>query len=144
MGLSCLLSCLFGSLIGMFLVIWLHNSDQMRIPCLLSILLLLLVSVLRAQSSGDSDSFISTHKGVFSVSSGKIPLDLMISPTDWPGVRRAFADLQTDIGKVTSTVPTLIMSFLPSNQKSRLPYFEALDGRPGRSPSKNHRRHRRT
>jgi hypothetical protein len=74
---------------------------------------------LQAQLSYSSDSFISTEKGngklTISVSGRSAPL--LISSKDWPGVIRAFKDLQTDIGKVTSAIPELYTDGAPISKE---------------------------
>ena len=66
-------------------------------------------SLIFINAQSNNESFISTEKG-----KGKFPISaegksapLLISSKDWPGVIRAFKDLQSDIGKVTSVVPEL-------------------------------------
>jgi len=72
--------------------------------------LLCCVQVLsHAQPSFGKESIVSTEKvrGAFRLSVSGRSAPLLISSSDWPGVIRAFKDLQTDIGKVTSSVPEM-------------------------------------
>ena len=56
-----------------------------------------------------NESFISTEKGKgkFEISADGKTIPMLISSKEWPGVIRAFNDLQTDLGKVTSVVPEM-------------------------------------
>lgn len=86
-----------------------------------SILLLLVcfyIQVINAQTKPDNDSFISTKKGAgkFVISASNKSADLVISSNDWPGVIRAFKDLQSDIGKVTNAQPKLSIDLMPESQ----------------------------
>ena len=74
---------------------------------LLSILQLIFVN---EQGVSDKESFISLEKGKgkFIISAEGKSTPLLISSKDWPGVIRAFKDLQSDIGKVTSVTPELL------------------------------------
>jgi hypothetical protein len=62
-----------------------------------------------AQSIAKNETFITFEKGKgkFTISSSGKSAPLLISSDDWPGVIRAFKDLQSDIGKVTSKVPEI-------------------------------------
>jgi hypothetical protein len=60
---------------------------------------------LGAQPTFGTDSFISFENGDFTISSGGKTAPLLISSEEWPGVIRAFKDLQSDIEKVTSSLP---------------------------------------
>lgn len=64
---------------------------------------------LSAQSSFGTRQFISTEntKGAFAISAAGHSTPLLISSKDWPGVIRAFRDLQSDIGKVSESLPVL-------------------------------------
>jgi len=72
-----------------------------------------------SQSVNDNERFISTEKGKgkFAISVDGKSTPLFISAKDWPGVIRAFKDLQTDIGKVTSSVPELYTDNLPKSKE---------------------------
>ncbi len=65
------------------------------------------LKIIQAQTTIGTVPFISPDSGAFAISQNKIQSRLLISPGDWPGVIRAFKDLQTDIGKVTSMTPVL-------------------------------------
>jgi hypothetical protein len=71
-----------------------------------------------AQAKSDGDTFISSEKatGKFVISASKKSADLVISSNDWPGVIRAFKDLQSDIGKVTNAKPSLTLDNIPKAQ----------------------------
>ena len=66
-----------------------------------------------------SESFISNEKGKgkFAISVSGKSAPLFVSSKDWPGVIRAFKDLQTDIGKITSAVPELYSDNLPKSKE---------------------------
>jgi hypothetical protein len=83
------------------------------------ILLFFTLPLTNAQSASDKDTFISTQKGKgkFTISSSKKSVPLLISSKDWTGVIRAFKDLQSDIGKVTSAVPQLFMDKIPESRE---------------------------
>ncbi len=74
----------------------------------------------------DTTSFVTTQKGddYFVLSSSAKSAPLYISSEDWPGVIRAFRDLQTDISKVTGTVPHLYLDTLPGVKK-KLVYIKS-------------------
>ncbi len=63
-----------------------------------------------ARQATDNKAFVSTVKGeknlVIYENGAAAPL--LISSQDWPGVIRAFRDLQSDIGKITSVTPELL------------------------------------
>ena len=65
--------------------------------------------IIFSQSTSDKEVFISNEKGKgkFTISAYGKSAPLLISSEDWPGVIRAFKDLQSDIGRVTSSVPEL-------------------------------------
>src|SRR4030042_3683726 len=67
----------------------------------------------------DTGTFVTAQKEedyfVFSSSGTSAPL--YISSEDWPGVIRAFRDLQTDIGKVTGATPHLSLNTLPGEKQ---------------------------
>src|SRR5665647_449490 len=63
----------------------------------------------------NNESFISTDagKGKFPISASGKSSPFLISSNDWPGVIRAFKDLQSDIGKTTLNVPELFTDNVP-------------------------------
>jgi hypothetical protein len=65
---------------------------------------------INGQGGSKSESFISNEKGKnnFLISAEGKSTPLLVSSKEWPGVIRAFKDLQSDIGKVTSAVPELL------------------------------------
>jgi hypothetical protein len=66
----------------------------------------------------DTTTFVTTTKGeenfILSASGKSAPL--YISSEEYPGVTRAFRDLQTDIGKVTGISPHLFIDTLPAEK----------------------------
>jgi hypothetical protein len=66
-----------------------------------------------------NESFISFEKGKgkFAISDSGISAPLVISSTDWPGVIRAFKDMQSDIGKSSSAAPEFYIDKLPSSKE---------------------------
>ena len=70
-----------------------------------------------AQPTFGTDSFISFEKGVLTISSEGKSAPLLVSSTDWPGVIRAFKDLQNDIEKVTSALPQLYTDQIPKSKE---------------------------
>jgi len=62
-----------------------------------------------------NESFISTEngKGKLAITASGKSTPLLISSNDWPGVIRAFKDLQSDIGKTASIVPELYTDNVP-------------------------------
>ncbi len=79
-------------------------------PCFLS-------GKLPAQPSYGTRSFISYGKGSFAIYSSEKPVPLLVSSDDWPGVTRAFRDLQSDIFKVTSSKPKLYSDVIPRSRE---------------------------
>jgi hypothetical protein len=77
------------------------------------------VIIINAQPVNDKETFITTEKGkgklAISVSGRSIPL--LVSSKDWSGVTRAFKDLQSDIGKVTSVSPELFTDKIPKSKE---------------------------
>ncbi len=53
----------------------------------------------------------------FCISTSGKSVPMLISSTDYPGVIRAFRDLQQDIGAVTNAEPRLFMDTIPSERK---------------------------
>ena len=76
-----------------------------------------IIPTICAQTAPDKDSFISSEKGTgkFIISASKKSADMVISSNDWPGVIRAFKDLQSDIEKVTNTRPGLSLDKIPES-----------------------------
>ncbi len=74
---------------------------------------------IQAQPTYGTESFISTEKikGALSLSVSGKSAPLLISSNDWPGVLRAFKDLQSDIGKVTSFQPQLHTDKIPQSKE---------------------------
>ncbi len=68
---------------------------------------------LSAQSINESFISVDIGKSKFTVSADRKSAPLLISSNDWPGVIRAFKDLQKDIGRVTTAVPELHSDDLP-------------------------------
>jgi len=66
-------------------------------------------------SQGETTVIISTEKsdGSFVLASGGRCGSLFISPDEWPGVTRAFTDLQNDLGHITGVIPDLITASKP-------------------------------
>lgn len=67
----------------------------------------------------NNESFISFEKGngKFTITEAGKSAPLMLSSNDWPGVIRAFKDLQSDIGKTGSVVPELYTDKVPGGKE---------------------------
>jgi hypothetical protein len=76
-----------------------------------------LQSTLQSQPTFGIQSFISAEKGVLTVSAAGKSAPLLVSSKDWPGVIRAFRDLQNDIGKVTSSTPEFFTDKVPKTRE---------------------------
>jgi hypothetical protein len=78
---------------------------------------------------------ISTEKSDRSLvlASGGRCVSLCVSPEEWPGVKRALADLQNDLGRVTGTMPGLITA-----TKAPRSEFIIIAGTIGRSAMIDH------
>jgi hypothetical protein len=76
-------------------------------------ILLAPVSFRISAAPADSVLIVSGKGDGFVLSAGGKSATLFISKDDYPGVIRAFKDLQTDIGKVTGTKPDLVTEKLP-------------------------------
>jgi len=89
----------------------------MRQP-LFIILCLCIEAITTAQPSFGTESLVSEEKeeGSFPLSVSGVSAPLVVSSGDWPGVIRAFRDLQADIGKVTSFKPELFSDKIPGNK----------------------------
>jgi hypothetical protein len=66
-----------------------------------------------SQPTFGTESFISSEKGSFTISEAGRSVPLQVSPDDWPGVIRAFKDLQADIEKVTNSLPIIYIDNVP-------------------------------
>jgi hypothetical protein len=79
----------------------------------------------------DTTSFVTTTRGenYFILSASGRSAPMCISSEDWPGVKRALRDLQTDIEKVTGALPHLYLDTLPG-LKQKLVYVKS-DNNPG-------------
>ena len=69
--------------------------------------------------SADTASIVSTQKAAsaFTLASLGSSAALVISSGDWPGVIRAYTDLQSDIGSVTGTTPKMIFDKPPRKKE---------------------------
>jgi hypothetical protein len=72
---------------------------------------------IKAQPTFGTESFISFNKGVFTVSAEGKSSPLLINSGDWPGVIRAFRDLQSDIQKVSSSLPEFYTDKKPKSRE---------------------------
>ena len=81
-------------------------SDLRLLPLLASLLL----TCLTAAGQDNEKVIISAEKsaGSLVLASDSRCAPLVVSPDEWPGVRRAMTDLQNDLGMVTGTAPELI------------------------------------
>jgi hypothetical protein len=75
------------------------------------------LSELQSQPTFGTKPFIATDNGALTIFSKTGQAGLLISSGDWPGVKRAFTDLQNDIGKVTSSVPVLSIDNIPKSKE---------------------------
>ena len=85
------------------------------------VFLLSAVAIYGSPSTGSADtsSIVSAQKQ-HQPSPSHLPgrnAPLLISSEDWPGVIRAFTDLQTDIGKVTGITPKMIFDKPPRKKE---------------------------
>jgi len=80
-------------------------KEKVRCPgAIIAVLLIALAgSYCNAAGVTDTLQIVARHRaeGMFTLSASGKSAPLLISTEDWPGVIRAFRDLQTDIGKVT-------------------------------------------
>jgi hypothetical protein len=90
---------------------------KMRKLLLFAFLTTVSLSEMQSQPTFGTKPFISTNNGAFTISSKEGQAILLISSGDWPGVIRAFTDLQHDIGKVTSSVPVLSSDKIPRSEE---------------------------
>jgi hypothetical protein len=72
---------------------------------------------LAAQPSYGTKSFISNDFGPFSIHSDGKTAPMIIGSEEWPGVIRAFKDLQSDIYLVTSSKPELYSDKIPKSRE---------------------------
>jgi hypothetical protein len=86
---------------------------------LLIILLALInqLELLNAQLLNESFISFESGKGKFTISGSSKSTSLLVSSGEWPGVIRALKDLQSDIGKVTSSVPEIYFDNLPASKE---------------------------
>ncbi|MEN9444643.1 MAG: hypothetical protein RIS47_1533, partial [Bacteroidota bacterium] len=91
------------------------HSPRLRTWLFCVLVALLPVSVLGV----GGPKYVSTSwtKGFFTLSAKGNSTSLLISANDYPGVIRALADLKTDIGKVTGSVPELLFDKLPKTKE---------------------------
>ncbi|MCX6332747.1 MAG: glycosyl hydrolase 115 family protein [Bacteroidia bacterium] len=85
-------------------------------------LVVLLISLslainLKAQPTFGTQSFISFDSGILTLSAKGKSAPLLVSSKDWPGVIRAFKDLQSDIEKVTSVKPEFCTDNVTKSQE---------------------------
>jgi|WetSurMetagenome_2_1015567.scaffolds.fasta_scaffold00009_126 hypothetical protein len=81
------------------------------------LLIVFLAANLDAQPTFGTDPFISFEKGALTISAGGKSAPMLISSGDWAGVIRAFRDLQSDIGKVSSSVPEIYLDKIPGSKE---------------------------
>ncbi len=91
----------------------------MRTILLLVFALLFLSQLTDAQSAAEKGIFVSTERGKdkLTISASKQSTPLLISSKDWKGVQRAFDDLRSDIGKVTSAAPRFYLDTVPESKE---------------------------
>ena len=86
-----------------------------------AVFLLSAVDIYGSPSTGSADtsSIVSAQKtaSAFTLASSGRNAPLLIGSEDWPGVIRAFTDLQTDIGKVTGITPKMIFDKPPRKKE---------------------------
>lgn len=75
--------------------------------------------LIHGQSTFGTEQFVSSEKAkdAFTISASGKSAPLLISSKEWPGVTRAFRDLQTDIGKVTASTPELRFDKVPDSKE---------------------------
>ncbi|MBN2864172.1 MAG: glycosyl hydrolase 115 family protein [Bacteroidales bacterium] len=90
-----------------------------KILLITTCLLFCILQSARAKPAYGTESFVSTEKarGAFALAIEEGTAPLLISSGDWPGVLRAFKDLQSDIGKVTSFQPQLHTDEVPRSKE---------------------------
>jgi hypothetical protein len=72
---------------------------------------------LESQPTFGTEPFISFQKGDLTISAGGKSAPLLVSSKEWPGVIRAFKDLQSDLQKVTSSLPGLYTDKTPKSKE---------------------------
>ncbi len=72
---------------------------------------------LHSQPTFGTESFISVDKGIFTISAAGKSAPLLANTDDWPGVIRAFKDLQSDIGKVSAVLPDIYTDKIPKSKE---------------------------
>ncbi|NLE35541.1 MAG: glycosyl hydrolase [Bacteroidales bacterium] len=95
-----------------------------------SLLLVLSLHGIPAAGQQKAEVIISAEKSagslVLASAGGCTPL--LVSPGEWPGVKRAFTDLQNDLGLVTGAIPDLVTASKPPRSE-----FVIIAGTIGRS-----------
>lgn len=80
---------------------------------IIPVLLIALTGSLNCRAAGKTDTVqvVATQPedGMFTLSASGNSVPLLISSDDWPGVIRAFRDLQSDIGRVTGATPAMLL-----------------------------------
>lgn len=72
---------------------------------------------LKSQPTFGTKSFISFESGAFAITAEGRSAPFLVSSKEWPGVIRALKDLQTDIGKVTSSLPEIKTDQIPESKE---------------------------
>jgi hypothetical protein len=89
---------------------------------ILVVYLMLAALLCRMPAAGqDRDkAIISAERsaGSFVLASGGRCASLCVSPEEWPGVKRALADLQNDLGRVTGNLPLLFTATKPPGSEA--------------------------
>ena len=75
------------------------------------------LALIFAQPADQSLISSENGKGKFPISFSGKQASLLISSKEWPGVKRAFNDLQSDIGKVTNVIPELFTDIIPESSE---------------------------
>jgi hypothetical protein len=103
---------------------------NLKFLCLPVFLVALVSAAAQTSQYAGSESYITTERseGSFPLSVNGRPAPLLVSSEDYPGVIRATKDLQSDIGRVTGTEPTLYLDDLPESDSI------ILAGTIGKSP----------
>lgn len=95
------------------------NEIMIKMQRLLLIAILAAVSLneMHSQPTFGTNFFIAIDKGALTIYSKGAQAQLLINSKDWPGVIRAFTDLQNDIGRVTSSAPVLSSDKIPKSKE---------------------------
>lgn len=97
-----------------------------------------LFSDLKAASQSDTSQFVTGLKeqSAFTLSSAGKSAPLVVSSKEWPGVIRAFRDLQNDIRSVAGSTPKMLLDKLPHEKEiiiagtiGKSPVIESLASR---------------